>query len=113
MKVDSTDFPSDLTKADIVETFKAGTGYGANSVVRYEEMFLPSHKEIFTLSEVLVRKIGALCLFGKWPPRWETTPVLHVYLFVGTPFWPIGLKRVFRADDLAFKVGGERRVIVR
>ena len=113
MEVDSADFPGDLAEADVVEALEAGTGNGADRMIRDEEVFLPSHEKILALGEVLVCEIGALGLFCERPPCGEATPVLHVDLLVRAPFRPVGLESVFRADDLAFEIRREGRVVIR
>lgn len=112
VKVDADDLACDLTEADVVESLETSAGYGPDSVVGHKEMLLPSHEEIFSLGKVLVCKVGTFGLLGQGAPGREPAPVLHVNLFVGPPLWPVGLKSVLCANDFAFKVGCEGRVVI-
>ena len=46
-----------LVEAYIVEAFKASAGNGCDAMVRDQEIFLPSHEDMFSLGKVLVAKI--------------------------------------------------------
>ena len=113
MEVDAADGAGALVEADVVEALEAGARDGRDLVVRHEEVFLPPHEEVFALGKVLEGEAGGFGLFAEGPPRGEAVPVLHVDLLRGAPFGVCGLEGVLVADDLAFKVGGQGRVVVR
>jgi hypothetical protein len=111
MEVYTTHGSLDLIEADIVKSLEAGARDGSHPVVGNEEIFLPSHEHVLTLSKVAVCEISALRLFGKWFPSGETGPVMDIRLFVGAPFLIASLERVFSTNDLSFKECSQGRVI--
>ena len=114
MEVDPTDIATDLVKADVVESLKGCTVDLAHSVVRNKEVFLPAHEDVFSLGEVLVVEMRViLCLSREGAKGWEATPVRHVGVFVSAPVLVVGLEGVFGADNLAFEVGRQGRVVFR
>ena len=115
MEVDATDRASDLVEADVVEALEASARYSAYTMVWHQEVLLPAHEDILALSKVLdVHDIlPRLCILRQRSPRGEAAPVLHVHLVCRAPFRMLGLEAIFRADDLAFEVGGERGMVVR
>lgn len=58
MEVNPTDTAGHLIKADVVKAFETRSGYGADTVIRYQEVLLPPHEYIFSLRVVLVTEIG-------------------------------------------------------
>ena len=52
MKIDAADSTRALVEADIVESFKTGTSDGLDLVIRYQEVFLPTHEDVFPLGVI-------------------------------------------------------------
>ena len=113
MKIDTAYHPFNLIKTYIVESFKAGTQNLTNSMIRYQKVLLPSHENVFPLCAIFIVKIGFFGLLCKGPPRLESSPVLHVGLVCCAPAVVFGLKCVFRAYYLAFKVCRKCGMILR
>lgn len=111
MEVYSRDRSFDLVEADIVEALKAGARDGSHPVIGDEEVLLPAHEYMFPLGEIAVGEVRALRLFRQRSPSGEPCPVVHVGLLRGTPFFVPGLERMFRADNLPFKKGGQGWVV--
>lgn len=111
MEINPAHIPRYLIKANIIEPLKACSQDLTHSVIWNKERFFPSHEYIFALSTILVVKIWFLGLLRQRPPRREAGPVLHIGLIRGTPGVMSGLKGVLGADDLAFEVGCQGRVI--
>lgn len=111
MEVNTAHRSFNLIEADVVESLKAGARDGSYPMVGNEEVFLPSHEHVLTLSKVAVREISPLRLFGKWFPSGKTGPVVDIRLLVGAPFLIASLERVFSTDDFSFKECGQGRVI--
>jgi hypothetical protein len=63
MKIYAADFPGDLTKADVIKTFEAGSRDCPNPVIRHKKVFLPSHEDVFPLGEILAAEVGLPRLF--------------------------------------------------
>lgn len=112
MEVNPTDTAGHLVKADVVKPFEARPGYGADSVIRYQEVLLPSHEYVFSLRIILIAEIGYTRLARQRFPCRESAPVLHVGFLRRTPLLMPGLEGVLGANDLALKVCGEGWVIV-
>ncbi len=74
-------------------------------------MFLPPHKDILSLSHSGDVKVALPSLLLKWPESGEFSPVLQIDFVGRTPVLVLSEKRVFRANDLAFKIGGEGWVV--
>ena len=106
MKVNATDSSFYLIETDIVEPLEARSGYLPHPMIRYEEILLPAHEQMFTLRIVSVCEISFLGLFGEWSPRLEPRPVLHIGFFVGAPGFVLCLECVFCANDFSFEKGG-------
>lgn len=111
MEVNTAHGSLNLIEADIVESLEASARDGSYPIVGNEEIFLPSHEHVLTLSKVAVREISTLRLFGKWFPSGETGPVVDIRLLVGAPFLIASLERVLGTNDLSFKKCGQGRVI--
>jgi hypothetical protein len=52
MEVYATDFSLHLVEADIVEAFETSTSDCSDTVIWDQEVFLPSHKDILSLSKL-------------------------------------------------------------
>ncbi len=111
MIVNAAHGPLDLVEADIVEALKTGASDGRDTMIWDEKVFLPPHKYVLLLREILEVEIGLPRLLGQRLPCPELAPVRHVGFFGRTPRFVLRLECVFRADDLAFKVGGKGGVI--
>jgi hypothetical protein len=103
MEVNTAHRSLNLIEADIVKSLEASARDGSHPMVWDKEIFLPPHEHVLTLSEVAIRKISSLRLFGKWFPSGETGPVVDIRLLVGAPFLIASLERVFSTDDLSFE----------
>jgi hypothetical protein len=86
VEVDSRDRAIALVEANIVEAFKTCSSNRLNLVIRNQEVFFPSHKQMLALSVIMACEIGRFGVLSKGFPRWETRPVLHVDLFCRAPF---------------------------
>ena len=113
VEVNPTNLPADLVETDVVETFEARPVDCPHPVVWHEEVFLPAHKD-----ELLVRHIhgdiaalARLLLIGS--EGRELGPVREINLVCCAPRWVLGHEAVVRADDLAFKIRSQGRVVVR
>lgn len=106
MKVNSTDSSFYLVETDIVEPLEASAGNLPHPMIRYEEILLPAHEQVFALRKVSVCEISFLGLFGERSPRLEPRPVLHIGFFVGAPSLVLGHECVFCANDFSFEKGG-------
>lgn len=106
MKVNATDSSFYLIETDIVEPLETRSGYLPHPMIRYEEILLPAHEQMFTLRIVSVCEVSFLGLFGEGSPRLEPRPVLHIGFFVGAPGFVLCLKCVFCANDFSFEKGG-------
>jgi hypothetical protein len=104
MEVDALDATRELVEADVVEAFEARTAYSPDSVIRDEEILLPSHEQMLLLIQVLRHLFLARGVFGYRLVCIEAPPVLPVDLFVGAPFRMLCNEGVFASDDLAFEV---------
>jgi len=62
MEIDTADIARDLIEANVVEAFETGSGNSPHTMIRNEEVFLPPHKDILSLSIVLVAEVRFLCL---------------------------------------------------
>lgn len=111
MEVNTAHGSLNLIEADVVETLEASARDGSHPMVGNEEIFLPSHEHVLTLSKVAVGEISALRLFGEWFPSGKTGPVMDISLLVGAPFLIASLERVFSTNDLSFKECGQGWVI--
>jgi hypothetical protein len=111
MEVDTAHGSLNLIEANVVESLEAGARDGSHPVVGNEEIFLPSHEHVLTLSKVTVGEISALRLFGEWLPSGKTGPMMDIRLLIGAPFLIASLERVFSTNDLSFKECGQSRVI--
>lgn len=111
MEVYPTNGPIDLVETDVIKPLEAGPTNLPHPVVRDEERLLPAHEHVLALREVLVVEIRFLGSVLEGPPGGEASPVLHIRLVGGTPGGVAGLERVFPADDFAFEVGRQGRVV--
>lgn len=111
MKIYPADGPFNLVKADIVEPFEARSGDSSHAMIRDEEVFLPSHEDVFSLSEIAVGEVGSLGLFSQRTPGREPCPVTHVCTLRCAPFFVAGLEGVFGSDDFSFEECRQGRVI--
>ena len=111
MKVNAAHGARDLVETDVVEALEAGARYGADAVVRHEEILLPPHEDVLALGEVFVVEVGLLRLLGERAPGGEAGPVVHVGFLGRAPGLVFGLEGVFGADDFAFEVGGQGGVV--
>lgn len=57
MEVYSTDGPRDLVEADVIKSFKASAIDARHSMIRYKEVFFPSHEQVFSVRVILVAKV--------------------------------------------------------
>jgi hypothetical protein len=106
VKINSTDSSFYLIETDIVEPFKARPRDLPDPMIRYEEILLPTHEQMFALRKVSVCEIGFLGLFGERSPRLKPGPVLHIGFLVSAPGLVLGHECVFCADDFSFEKGG-------
>jgi hypothetical protein len=114
MEIDSANFPAHLVEANIVETLEARSIDGPYSVVRHEEVFLPSHKYVLSLRHVFDQDLAALTsLLREWPKGGEFGPVGKINLVRRSPWWVLSNESVFWSDDLAFKVRRKGWVVIR
>ncbi len=113
VKVDAAHSPGYLVKAYIVEPLEACAGDRPNTMIWYQEILLPPHEDILPLREILVVEVCLLRLFSQGTPRRKSRPVLHVRLLGCAPGFVLRLESMFGANDLAFEVGGESRMIFR
>jgi hypothetical protein len=58
VKVDSRHRAIALVEADVVEAFKTCSSNRFDLVIRDQEVFFPSHKQMFALSVILACEIG-------------------------------------------------------
>ena len=98
------EFSFPLIKANVIKPLKASSTNGSNTMVRHEEILLPSHEDMFALSEVLVAETGLSSLSCYGLPGGKPVPVEHVLLFRGAPGRMSRCKGVFVANYLAFEV---------
>jgi len=68
-----------------------------------EEIFLPSHKHVLTLSEIAVCEVGPLGLFGQRPPRGKARPMVNIGFVIGAPCFVASLECMLCPDDFAFE----------
>lgn len=111
VKVYPAHFTLDLVEADIVEALKAGATDGAHSVIGDQEMFFPPHENVLTLRHITDAHRSLSSLFLKGAERRKLAPVVEVDFVGGTPGIVVCEKVVFGADDLAFKVCRQSRMI--
>ena len=112
MEVYSADGPLHLVETDVVEALEARAADGPHTVVRHEEVLLPSHEDVLALADVFVSEVRLLRLFGERPPSWEARPMLHVRLVRRSPGFVLGLKCVLGPDYLAFEERCEGWVVL-
>ena len=113
MEVDAAHSARHLVETDVVEPLKAGAGDGAYAMVGHEEVFLPSHKDVFALGEVAICKVRSFRLLGERSPRREPGPVVHVSFLCGTPRLVTSLERMLGANDFSFEKCRQGRMILR
>jgi hypothetical protein len=113
MKVYPAYVSSHLVEANIIKPFKARPRDLTHTMVGNEKRFLPPHEEILPLGAILVVKVGLFGLFGQWSPCGKSPPMLHVRFVRRSPRFMSGLKSVFWADNFAFKVCRQCRVLRR
>lgn len=111
MEVDSTHSPCHLIKTYIVEPFETRAHNFPNAMIWHQEVLFPPHEDVLPLCAILVVEIRFLRLLRQRPPRRELSPMLHICLVCGAPRLVFGLKRIFRADNLAFKVRSQGRMV--
>ena len=111
VEVNSADGTRHLVETYIVKPFETSPHNLPHPVIRNEKVFFPPHEDVFSLRAVLVVEIRLFRLFGQRPPRRESRPVLHVGFVCGAPRFVFCLNSVFRADNLAFEIGGQGRMI--
>lgn len=112
MIIDSRDGSAQLVEANVIESFERGSRDLANTVVRYQKVFFPAHKDVFSLGKVFVDVVGLLRLFGDGPIRREPAPVLMIDLLIGTPLRMPGLERVFWPNHFTLKICSKSRMFV-
>ena len=79
MEIYATDCSMALIEADIVEAFKARPTNSAYTVIRYQEVFLPSHKNILSLCQPLNIQVSLPRLLLKGTKGAELGPMLQIY----------------------------------
>lgn len=98
--------PLDLVETNVIKTLEARPGNLFYPMVRYQKFLFPAHEHVLAVCTVFVVEICRfLCLFCKWPPRWETCPVFHVFSVRGPPIWMPSLEGVLRANYFPFEIG--------
>lgn len=102
----------DLVETNIIESLEARAGYFSNAMVRNEKNFFPSHEDILTLRAILIVKVGLFGLLSQRAPGRESPPVLHIRLVSSSPCFMASLKSILRSNDLTFKIGCQRWVVI-
>ena len=85
MEVDPTHGSRNLIETYIVESLETRAHDLPNSMIWHQKVFFPPHEDILPLCAVLVAKIRFLRLLSQWPPRRESSPVLHICLVCCAP----------------------------
>jgi hypothetical protein len=114
VEIDAADVALLLIEAYVVESFKAGTVDGSDTVVGHQEVLLPTHEDVLALTQVghwHRRALAYLRLVR--PERPELAPMVQVYFLRCAPILMFGNETILAADDLALKVRGQRRVVLR
>jgi len=78
MEIYATDGTLALIEADIVEAFKARPANGAYTVIWYQKVFLPPHKNILPLCQTLNIKVPLPRLLLKRTKGVEFGPMLQI-----------------------------------
>lgn len=105
MKVNAADLTLNLVEAYVVKPFEACPANRPNAVIRYQEMLLPTHEDMFPLWGICDSDRAFPCLLQEGPEGAEFGPVAQVHLCVGPPFVMLGDETIFATNDLAFEVG--------
>ena len=103
VEVDPINCAQYLVEANVVESFKTCAIDLAHTIIRHQELLLPSHEHVFTVRAILVVEVRLLRLFCQGSPSWKACPVLHVFLVAGTPVIVSGLEGIFGSNDLALE----------
>lgn len=113
VKVYSTDRPLPHIEADVVEALEAGAADCPHAMVWHEEVLLPAHEDVFTLSQISHGHAGTLSNRGLVLSECrELAPVVDVDFFGRTPALVFGHKAIFATDNLALEECGKGRVIL-
>ena len=107
MVIYTTHSTSNLIEADVIKTFEAGTRNGLHFMIWHQEVFLPTHKQVFTFCIVFEVEVRPPRFLRKWLPGWKAVPVLIIDCFRRPPVGFLRLERVSRSYDLTFEVCGE------
>lgn len=105
MKINPADLPLELVETNIIEALKTGSGNGPNPVIRHQEMFLPSHKDVLSLCYIRNSHWTFACMLLKRPKRIELCPMAKINPHVRPPVLMLGEEAVFRSDNFSFEIG--------
>lgn len=111
VEVYPADFSLDLVEADVVEALETRAGYGPNSMIGDQKVFLPSHEDMFSLGGVSNQHGALACLLLEGTEGREFGPMTQVDLYIGTPIIMLREEGVLRPNDFALKVRREGRVV--
>lgn len=111
MEIYTTNASFLLVETDIVEAFETGSINGADTMVGNEEVFLPTHENVLSLSQVRDSDGSLSYLFGVLSECCEFAPVTQIDFIRCTPARVLCDKFVFTADNLALEIRRQRRVI--
>jgi hypothetical protein len=67
-----------LVEADVIEAFEARTTDCSDSVIRYQEVFLPSHEYVVSLAHIWDVKVALLRRLLQWSESGKFSPMLEV-----------------------------------
>jgi hypothetical protein len=112
VEINAADSTLALVEADIIEAFKARTTNCAYTVIRYQEVFLPSHKYVLSLCQTRNVKVPLARLLLERKKSSELGPMMQINLISRTPIFMLCEKRIFGADNLAFEIGGKSWVVL-
>lgn len=107
MEIYPINHPQNLIETDVIESLKTCTGDRAHAVIWHQEVFFPTHKDVFTLSNVFDDNGRASpSLFCMRSECWELGPMRQVCLLVGAPIVVLGNEAVLCTDNFALKERG-------
>lgn len=113
MEIYSTDRALQLIETNVIEAFETGTCYRADSMVWDEKMFLPSHKDILLLCDIVNCDRTPFSQAFKLSECIELAPVAKINLCICSPVFVSCEEAVFRSNDFPFKVCRKGRVVFR
>lgn len=111
MKVDTTNSTLNLVETYVVKALETRTTYGPDSMIRDQEVFLPPHKYVFSLSQLRNMHLPLFHALQEWSESRELGPMLYVDFISRAPVLVFSKKCVFRPYNLTLEVGGQGWVV--